>query len=58
MIMNTGRNLISLKWERRVRALAAEYGYDPEFLLDRFSEVMTEDGDTDYFVGVTMERDW
>ena len=56
--MNTGRNLISLKWDRRVRALAAEYGYDPEFLLDRFGEVMAEDGDTDYFVGVTMERDW
>ena len=56
--MSSGRDFITLKWERRVRKLAEEYGYDPEFLLDRFGEVLEEDGDIDYFVGVTMERDW
>ena len=49
---------ITVKWENRVRRLAKEYGYDPEFLITRFEEVMNEDGDIDYFVGVTMERDW
>lgn len=54
---NTGY-AITVKWENRVRRLAKEYSYDPEFLIARFEEVMNEDGDIDYFVGVTMERDW
>ena len=32
------------------------YGYD--FLVDRYNEVMEEDGDVGYFIGVTLERDW
>lgn len=35
---------------------ASGYGYD--FLVDRYNEVMDEDGDVDYFIAVTMERDW
>lgn len=49
---------ITVRWENRVRKLAAEYGYDHDFLIARFEEVMADDGDIDYFVGVTMERDW
>jgi hypothetical protein len=54
---NTGY-AITVKWENRVRRLAKECGYDSEFLIARFEEVMDEDGDIDYFVGVTMEHDW
>jgi hypothetical protein len=54
---NTGY-VITVKWENRVRRLAKEYGYDSEFLIARFEEVMDEDEDIDYFVGVTMEHDW
>jgi hypothetical protein len=49
---------ITVKWENRVRRLAKEYGYDPDFLIARFEEVMNDDGDIDYFVGVTVEQDW
>lgn len=32
------------------------YGFD--FLVDRYNEVMEEDGDVGYFIDVTMEQDW
>lgn len=38
--------------------LSEKSGYDYDFLIDRYNEVMDEDGDADYFVAVTMERDW
>lgn len=39
--------------------LSHESGYGWDFLVDRYNE-MWEDGedDWDYFVGVTLERDW
>lgn len=33
-------------------------GYDYDFLIDRYNEVADEDGDVEYFVCVTLERDW
>lgn len=33
-------------------------GYGFDFLLQRFNEVMDDDGDINYFVGVTLEKDW
>lgn len=38
--------------------LAKKGGYDYNFLVDRYNEVIDEDGDVDYFVAVTLERDW
>ena len=32
------------------------YGYD--FLVDRYNEVMNEDGDIEHFMNVTLEIDW
>lgn len=46
------------KWQKWIGDLAEENGYTFEFLLERFNEVMAEDGDLEYFIGVTKERDW
>ena len=32
--------------------------YDYDFLVDRYNDVMEEDGDVAYFLDVTYERDW
>ena len=45
-------------FENMIADLAEKTSYTFEFLLERFNEVMDEDGDIDYFVGVTLERDW
>ena len=49
---------MSRTFEGTIQQLAAETGYDYDFLIDRYLEVMAEDGDYDYFVEVTKERDW
>ena len=41
-----------------VDSLCNETGYDYDYLVDRYNEVMDDDGDLNYFIGVTMERDW
>lgn len=38
--------------------LCKKSGYNYDFLVDRYNEVMEEDGDVGYFIAVTMERDW
>lgn len=38
--------------------LSKETGYGYDFLIDRYNEVVDEDGDVEYFINVTIERDW
>ena len=38
--------------------LSKKTGYDYDFLVDRYNAVMDEDDDVEYFMNVTMERDW
>lgn len=38
--------------------LCAESGYDYDFLVDRYNEVMDDDGDVQAFITITLERDW
>ena len=45
-------------FETIIELLCKETGYDFDYLVDRYNEVMEEDGDVDYFIGVTLERDW
>ena len=45
-------------WEEWIDNLAKKNNYQYDFLLDRFNEVMEEDGDLEYFIGVTEEHDW
>jgi hypothetical protein len=49
---------MSRVFEGTIEQLSRETGYDYDFLVDMYNEVMEEDGDLDYFLGVTMERDW
>lgn len=44
--------------EENIAELSRKTGYDYCFLNDRLNEVITDGGDWDYFVGVTMEKDW
>lgn len=44
--------------ETLIENLSKKTGYSSAFLTDRLLEVLEEDGDIDYFVGVTMELDW
>ena len=44
--------------EDLVAQLASETGYDEEFLWDIYWECMEDDCDIDYFIQVTVERDW
>lgn len=39
-------------------SLAQKTKYDADFLFDKLLEVLDEDGDIDYFIGVTLEQDW
>lgn len=49
---------MSRTFEGVMSMLSEASGYDWDFLVDRYNEVMDEDGDWEYFVGVTMEHDW
>ena len=49
---------MSRTFEGVVDYLSKKTGYGYDFLVDRHNEVMEEDGDMEYFIGVTMERDW
>lgn len=41
-----------------INRLCEETGYDYDFLIDRYTEVMDEDGDAESFIAITLERDW
>lgn len=45
-------------FEAYMNDLCEKSGYGYDFLVDRYNEVMEEDGDVEYFLAVTMERDW
>lgn len=49
---------MSRSFEGLIDRLCEETGYEFDYLVDRYNEVMEEDGDVAYFIGVTMERDW
>lgn len=49
---------MSRSFEGLIDYLCEKTGYEFNFLVDRYNEVMEEDGDVLYFIGVTMERDW
>ena len=38
--------------------LCEKTGYDYDFLVERYNEVMDEDGDVDSFIAITLEKDW
>lgn len=47
--------------EKSLCELSEDSGYDYNFLAAMYNDMMDDpddDGDWDYFVGVTMERDW
>ena len=48
---------MSRTFEGVMSILSERSGYDYYFLVDRYNEMM-DDPDWDYFVGVTLERDW
>lgn len=43
-----------------IERLCNETGYSYDFLVDIYNEIMETDGDvdTEYFIGVTLEKDW
>ena len=52
---------MSRTFEGVMSILSEQSGYDYDFLVDRYNEMMDDpdcDDDWDYFVGVTLERDW
>lgn len=49
---------MSRTFEGIIDDLSKKTGYSYDFLVDRYNEVMDEDGDAEYFMNVTMERDW
>lgn len=51
---------MSRVFELYISDLSGRSGYDYDFLVDRYMEILEEDGyvDHDYFEGVTIERDW
>lgn len=38
--------------------LCEKSGYDYDFLVDHYNEVMNNDGDVESFIAITLERDW
>ena len=45
-------------FEKMMEDLSSVSGYTYDFLVEKYNEVMDEDDDIEYFVGVTLERDW
>lgn len=45
-------------FEAWIDHICEDTGYDYDFLVDRYNEVMEEDGDVACFLDVTYERDW
>lgn len=49
---------MSKTFEGIMDRLSKDTGYSYNFLVDMYNEVVEEDGDLEYFIGVTTERDW
>ena len=49
---------MSRTFEGIMNHLSKETGYKYDFLVDLYNETMEDDGDLEYFIGVTLERDW
>lgn len=49
---------MSRTFEGIIDRLSKASGYDYDFLVDRYNEVMDDSGDVEYFITVTMEKDW
>ena len=49
---------MSRVFEGYIRMLSEVTGYNYDFLCDKYFEVMDEDGDFEYFVRVSLEKDW
>ena len=49
---------MSRTFEGTLNRLSKDTGYSYDFLVDMYNEVIEEDGDLEYFIGVTMEHDW
>ena len=49
---------MSKTFEGIIDRLSKQSGYGYDFLVDRYNEVMEDDGDVGYFIGITMEHDW
>lgn len=43
-----------------IRDLSRKSGYDYDFLVDVYNEILNDNGDVNwnYFAGVSMEHDW
>ena len=52
---------MSKVFEGWISKLSDESGYNYDFLVDRYNEMVDDpdwDEDMDQFIGITMERDW
>lgn len=49
---------MSRTFEGLMTMLSEETGYDYNFLVDRYEEVMNGDGDFEYFLKVSREKGW
>lgn len=52
---------MSRYFEAFIDHLCEKSGYDYDFLVDRYNEMVNDpdwDGDMDQFIGITLERDW
>lgn len=52
---------MSRLFEASMTKLSKDSGYNYDFLVDLYNDMIDDpydDGDWDYFVGVTMEHDW
>lgn len=56
--MGLYKNFLTCQLEDLVAELASKTGYDEEFLWDMYWECMEDGCDIDYFIQVTLERDW
>ena len=49
---------MSRTFEGNMTRLSEQTGYEYDLLVDRYNEVMEEDGAVEFFFAVTLERDW
>ena len=49
---------MSKTFEGMIDHLSKTTGYCYDFLVDRYMEIVEEDGDVEQFMNVTMEHDW
>lgn len=49
---------MSRTFEGIIDNLSRKSGYSYDYLVDRYNEIMDDDGDVEHFIAVTMEHDW